>query len=82
MSEKNKITIVIDNCCHCPSACLKRERESGEAIMYCQQPRSLMMLREGWGSRPIPNWCPRLAREEAEIKNNMVRSKGRTKNEG
>ena len=56
--SKNKITIVIDNCQHCPCATLKFDSNSEEDIMYCQTNRSLIMLREGWGAREIPDWCP------------------------
>ena len=56
--SKNKIIIVTDNCQHCPCATLKFDSNSEEDIMYCQTDRSLIMLREGWGAKEIPNWCP------------------------
>ena len=59
--KKNHVTVCIEDCQHCPNATLKFDHESKEDIMYCQTQNSLVMLRDnGWGSRPIPNWCPRL----------------------
>ena len=60
---KNKISIIIDNCKNCPCATLKFDQNSEQDIMYCQTERSLMMLRENWGDRDIPNWCPLLAKQ-------------------
>ena len=59
---KNKITVFIEDCRHCPNATLKFDRMSEEDIMYCQTESSITMLRERWGNSPIPNWCPRLGR--------------------
>ena len=59
--KKNQVTVLIEDCRHCPNATVKFDEGSMEDIMYCQTHRSLIMLREdGWGSRPIPDWCPRL----------------------
>lgn len=60
-NKKNTVTVVIEDCRHCPNATLKFDKEAKEDIMYCQTARALITLREnGWGPRPIPNWCPRL----------------------
>lgn len=62
--KKNRVTIVIEDCQHCPNATLKFDQNTKDDIMYCQTARSLIMLREkGWGSRPIPDWCPRKNKE-------------------
>jgi hypothetical protein len=59
--KKNQVTVLIEDCRHCPNATLKFDQEAAEDIMCCQTQRSLIMLREnGWGPRAIPNWCPRL----------------------
>lgn len=58
--KKNQVAVIIEDCQHCPNATLKLDRGSGEEIMYCQTCRGIMMLRDGWGSRSIPDWCPRL----------------------
>lgn len=61
VEKKNQVTVLIEDCCHCPNAILKFDHDSEEDIMYCQTSRSLIMLRDnGWGPRPIPDWCPRL----------------------
>ena len=63
--KKNQVTVLIEDCRHCPNATLKFDRGAEEDIMYCQTAYSLTMLREnGWGPRPIPNWCPRLTRKK------------------
>ena len=58
---KNQVTVLIEDCRHCPNATLKFDRMSEEDIMYCQTESSMTMLRERWGNSPIPNWCPRLS---------------------
>lgn len=59
--KKNQVTVLIEDCRHCPNATVKFDREAKEDIMYCQTHQSLIMLRDnGWGPRPIPDWCPRL----------------------
>lgn len=62
-NEKNKVTVLIEDCRHCPNATLKFDRMSKEDIMYCQTESSMTMLRECWGNSPIPDWCPRLGRK-------------------
>lgn len=57
---KNSVCITIEDCRYCPNATLKFDRMSEENIMYCQTETSITMLRERWGNKPIPNWCPRL----------------------
>lgn len=59
----NCIHLTIRDCQHCPCATLKHDQSSEKDIMYCQTDRSLIMLREGWGARPIPNWCSYLKKE-------------------
>ena len=66
--KKNQVTVVIDDCKHCPNATLKFDPNSGEDIMYCQTCRSILMLREGWGSRPIPDWCPRIKHTNSPLR--------------
>ena len=60
---KNKVTVLIEDCRHCPNATLKFDRRAEEDIMYCQTKRNLIMLREGWGARDIPSWCPLLVKQ-------------------
>lgn len=59
----NCIHLTIRDCQHCPCATLKYDQGSEKDIMYCQTDGSLIMLREDWGTRPIPNWCPYLKKE-------------------
>ena len=62
---KNQVTVLIEDCRFCPNVTLKFDEGSVEDIMYCQTHRGLIMLRDnGWGPRPIPNWCPRLNRKK------------------
>lgn len=61
-NEKNKVSVLIEDCRHCSNATLKFDRMSEEDIMYCQTESSITMLRERWGNCPIPKWCPRLGR--------------------
>lgn len=62
--KKNQVAVLIEDCRHCPNASLKFDEGSQEDIMYCQTHRSLIMLRQnGWGPRPIPDWCPRIQRQ-------------------
>ena len=56
--NKNKYVLVVEDCQNCPCATLKFDKGSQEDIMYCQTKRSLIMLREGWGPRSVPCWCP------------------------
>ena len=63
VERKNKVAILIEDCRYCPCATLKFDQGSEEDIMYCQTKRNLIMLREGWGTRDIPNWCPLLAKQ-------------------
>ena len=58
--RKNKVTITFESCNQCPNATLKYNEETDEDMMYCQTSTSCIRLRESWGYRPIPNWCPRL----------------------
>ena len=67
-SPKRTVQVEIDNCRFCPNATLKFDTYSEEQIMYCQRERSLMMLREGWGDKEIPKWCPRLVKENENEK--------------
>lgn len=62
--KKNQVTVLIEDCRFCPNMALKFDENSAEDIMYCQTANSLIMLRDnGWGPRPIPDWCPRLNRK-------------------
>lgn len=63
---KNCVHLIIRDCQHCPCATLKYDRGVEEDIMYCQTKKSLIMLREGWGPRSIPNWCPYLEKTKME----------------
>ena len=63
-NKKNRVAVLIEDCRYCPNATLKFDEGSVEDFMYCQTDQSLIMLRERWGSRPIPNWCPRLKRQK------------------
>ena len=58
--KKNQVTVLIEDCRHCPNVRLKFVREEEEDYMYCQTDTSCIQLRSGWGYRPIPDWCPRL----------------------
>lgn len=60
--KKNQVTVLIEDCRHCPNAKLKFVKEEEEDYMYCQTVVSCIQLRKGWGYCPIPSWCPRLAR--------------------
>jgi hypothetical protein len=65
LEKKNQVAVLIEDCRHCPNASLKFDEGSQEDVMYCQTYRSLIMLRQnGWGPRPIPDWCPRLNRKK------------------
>ena len=67
----NKIYVPIEDCINCPCAKLKYDTGSEGKIMYCQQKTMLMMLREGWGSRAIPNWCPILEKQKWRMPRSM-----------
>ena len=56
----NKIIITFESCNQCPNATIKYNRETDEDEMFCQTKTSCIMLKESWGYRPIPDWCPRL----------------------
>ena len=58
----NKVTFTIYDCEFCPNATLKYDAGSGQDIMYCKSHIGTIMLREGWGSRLIPDWCPCMIR--------------------
>ena len=63
--KKNQVTVLIEDCRFCPNMTLKFDEDSEEDIMYCQTAKGLIMLRDnGWGPRPIPDWCPRLTRKK------------------
>lgn len=62
VEKKNKVTVLIEDCRHCPNVTLKFDRGIEEDIMYCQTESSITMLRERWGNSPIPDWCPRIGR--------------------
>lgn len=64
LEKKNRVTLCIESCKQCPGATLKFNREICEDIMFCQTEDSCIQLREGWGDRPIPDWCPRLSRRK------------------
>ena len=68
--NKNQVTVLIEDCRHCPNATLKFDRMSEEDIMYCQTEGSMTILRERWGNSPIPNWCPRLSPGLVLVENN------------
>lgn len=60
---KNQITVCLDDCQYCANAKLKYDKCRDIDRMYCQSEQGIIMLREKWGSRPIPDWCPRLGKE-------------------
>ena len=62
----NCIHLTIRDCQLCPCATLKYDYNSEDDIMYCQTEKSLLMLREGWGSHPIPSWCPILREQKGQ----------------
>lgn len=67
--KKNQVAVLIEDCCHCPNATLKFDRAAKEDVMYCQTANSLIMLRDnGWGPRPIPDWCPRLNHTDSTLR--------------
>ena len=74
----NRVTFTIYDCEFCPNAVVKTDKETAKENMYCETPRSLIMLREGWGSRLIPDWCPCMLRniEEKQKKRRLVRCHG------
>ena len=61
---KNRITITIESCNQCPNATVKYNKKIDEDEMFCQTETSCIMLKENWGYRPIPDWCPRLNRQK------------------
>ena len=67
IEKKNRVTLCIENCRQCPNATLKFNKEISEDEMFCQTETSCIWLREGWGDRPIPNWCPRLKQNQPKI---------------
>lgn len=67
VEKKNVVKIEIDSCHLCPNASLKFSKEVMAGGMFCQTERSCIYLREGWGNRPIPNWCPRLIQNQPKI---------------
>lgn len=60
--KKNQVTVLIEDCRHCPNVILKFDRVKKEDFMYCHSDSSLTQLRERWGECSIPDWCPRLQR--------------------
>ena len=62
VKKKNQVTICIENCRQCPNATFKLNKE-----MFCQTETSCIYLREGWGDRAIPDWCPRLKQNQPKI---------------
>ena len=62
--KKNRVAVLIEDCCHCPNAKLKFVKDEEEDYMYCQTDTNCTQLRSGWGYRPIPDWCPRLTRKK------------------
>lgn len=65
--EKNKVTVLIEDCRHCPNVTLKflnNENDGGEDYMYCQTAFNCIQLRKRWDTCPIPDWCPRLQRKK------------------
>ena len=63
-NKKNQVTVLIDDCQHCPNAALKYSEEVKDDFMYCQTEHSCVQLRKWWGERPIPDWCPLLERQK------------------
>lgn len=61
---KNKVTIIIESCNQCPNATIKSNEDTYEDEMFCQTKTNCIMLKESWGYRPIPDWCPRLNRKK------------------
>ena len=59
---KNKIQLTIEDCQYCPCASLKYDSSVEKDHMYCIMDGGIIMLREDWGSRNIPDWCPVLER--------------------
>ena len=68
----NKVTFTIYDCEFCPNATLKYDAGSGQDIMYCKSHIGTIMLREGWGSRLIPDWCPLRGKESSNEKQNST----------
>ena len=64
VEKKNKVAVLIEDCRYCPNASLKFIPELEEDVMFCQTTTSCLFLRKGYGSRAIPNWCPRLNRQK------------------
>ena len=60
---KNQITVCLDDCKDCANARLIYDKCADKDFMYCHTAQGIIMLREKWGSRPIPDWCPRLGKE-------------------
>ena len=58
MKNKVNLTVTIEDCLYCPNA--KAKEVEGITRMFCQTGESCVCLREGYDSRPIPDWCPRL----------------------
>lgn len=58
--KKNSVVITIEDCRFCPNLGLKFVKELQEDVMFCQTKDRSVMLRERYGTNPIPDWCPRL----------------------
>lgn len=62
--KKNQVAVLIEDCFLCPNATVKFNKQEVANYMYCQTETSCIMLGKCYGSRPIPDWCPRLNRGE------------------
>ena len=54
------------DCRNCDCATIKRDPFSRKNYMYCETEDSVIMLRDKWGPREIPGWCPMKKKEGQE----------------
>ena len=71
VEKKNRVELitVIEDCIDCPNK--KVKDVDGTERMFCQTDSSLICLREGHGSRSIPDWCPRLKKNQPKIQRGL-----------
>jgi hypothetical protein len=71
MSEKNKVELIvtIEDCIDCPN--MKMKDVEGVERMFCQTDSSLVCLKEGYGPRSIPDWCPRLKKNQPKFQRGL-----------
>ena len=66
---KNVAFVEIDDCLKCPDKVIKTTDYGHK--MFCQTKDSCICLRDGCGSRPIPDWCPRLVKKKKNWKERL-----------